>query len=48
MENVSGGMGSTIFSLAMAAGAVAFGALILRGFLAGVKAVVSKSQDSSN
>lgn len=48
MENVSGGMGSTILSLAMAAGAVAFGALILRGLLAGVKAVVSKSQDSSN
>ena len=46
MDNASFGLGATILSLAMAAGAVAFGALILRAILTGLKAAVSKSQDN--
>jgi len=42
MENASSGLGPTILSLAFAAGAVAFGALILKGILEGVKAIISK------
>ena len=42
MEDVSNGAGSTILSIAIAAGWVAIGALILRVLLGGLKALITK------
>ncbi len=48
METVSGGAGPLLLSLALAAGAVAFGALILRGLLAGIKLIIGKFQGGTD
>ena len=42
MEDISNGIGEKILTIAIAAGWVAVGALILRVFLAGVKTLFNK------
>ena len=45
MESTSGGLGPMLLSLALAAGVVAFGALILRGLFEAIKGLVTQSSD---
>ena len=45
MEGTSSIGGATILSLAMAAGAVAFGALILRLIISGAKIIIEKIKE---
>ena len=48
MENSTFGPGATILSIAIAAGWVAIGAMILRGVMLGIKALLSKSDEEDN
>ncbi len=48
MENLSGGPGPLLLSFALAAGAVAFGALILRILFSGIKELISRLQDGAD
>ncbi len=45
MESTSGGLGPLLLSLALAAGAVAFAALILRGLFEAVKGLLTQSKE---
>lgn len=47
MESASvGGLGPLLLSLALAAGAVAFGVLILRSLFEAIKGLVNKSKEN--